>query len=193
MTYRKSDSVRGWFLTDISIFYDSQVSSGEDLTFFCSYSQCLMIHDPLKRIEELALPLVKQEDLFLVDIELKQQDMNVVWVYVDSEEGGVNLDVCSKISRELSFQVENEDIFPKSYRLNVSSPGLSRPLSDKRQYGKNIGRTVKVKYKQDGEYEKIEGILKEVADSFVTIENEGGHSESINFDDLVETKIVPKI
>ncbi|HKL16325.1 MAG TPA: hypothetical protein VJ915_11855 [Balneolaceae bacterium] len=152
-----------------------------------------MIHDPLKRIEELALPLVKQEDLFLVDIELKQQDMNVVWVYVDSEEGGVNLDVCSKISRELSFQVENEDIFPKSYRLNVSSPGLSRPLSDKRQYGKNIGRTVKVKYKQDGEYEKIEGILKEVADSFVTIENEGGHSESINFDDLVETKIVPKI
>ena len=152
-----------------------------------------MIHDPLKRIEELALPLVKQENIFLLDIELKQQDMNVVWVYVDSEKGGVNLDVCSKISRELSFQVENEEIFPKSYRLNVSSPGLSRPLSDKRQYGKNIGRTVKVKYKQEGEYEKIEGILKEVTDNFVTIENDGGQSESINFNDLVETKIVPKI
>ncbi len=131
--------------------------------------------------------------MFLVDIELKQQDMNVVWVYVDSEEGGVNLDVCSKISRELSFQVENEDIFPRSYRLNVSSPGLSRPLSDKRQYGKNIGRTVKVKYKQEGEYEKIEGILKEVTDNSVTIEDENGQTATIDFEHLVETKIVPKI
>ena len=152
-----------------------------------------MINDPLKRIEELALPLVEKENMFLVDIELKQQDMNVVWVYVDSEEGGVNLDVCSKISRELSFQVENEDIFHKAYRLNVSSPGLSRPLSDKRQYGKNVGRTLKVKYKQEGEYEKIEGVLKEVADEFVTIEDENGQTMTINFENLVETKVVPKI
>jgi ribosome maturation factor RimP len=152
-----------------------------------------MINDPLKRIEELALPLVEKENMFLVDIELKQQDMNVVWVYVDSEEGGVNLDVCSKISRELSFQVENEDIFHKAYRLNVSSPGLSRPLSDKRQYGKNVGRTLKVKYKQEGEYEKIEGVLKEVADEFVTIEDENGQTVTINFENLVETKVVPKI
>lgn len=152
-----------------------------------------MIKDPLKRIEELALPLVEQADMFLVDIELKQQDMNVVWVYVDSEKGGVNLDVCSKISRELSFQVESEEIFPKSYRLNVSSPGLSRPLSDKRQYGKNVGRTVKVKYKHNGEYDKLEGILKEVADNSVKIEDENDQSVTIAFDDLVETKIVPKI
>lgn len=152
-----------------------------------------MINDPLKRIEELAIPLVEQEDMFLVDIELKQQDMNVVWVYVDSEKGGVNLDVCMKISRELSFQVENEDVFPKSYRLNVSSPGLSRPLSDKRQYGKNIGRAAKIKYRQNGEYEKIEGILKDVTEKTVTIKDESGQTVTINFDDLVETKIIPKI
>ena len=153
-----------------------------------------MIKDPLKRIEELAIPLVEKENMFLIDVELKQQDMNVVWVYVDSEEGGVDLDVCSKISRDLSFQVENEDIFPKSYRLNVSSPGLSRPLSDKRQYGKNVGRTIKVKYKRDDEYEKIEGILKDVADQSVTIEaDDNDQPVTINFDDLVEAKIVPKI
>lgn len=152
-----------------------------------------MIKDPLKRIEELALPLVEQADMFLVDIELKQQDMNVVWVYVDSEKGGVNLDVCSRISRELSFQVESEEIFQKSYRLNVSSPGLSRPLSDKRQYGKNVGRTIKVKYRHNGEYDKTEGILKEVADNSVKIEDENDQILTIAFDDLVETKIVPKI
>jgi len=152
-----------------------------------------MINDPLKRIEKLAIPLIEQENMFLVEIELKQQDMNVVWVFVDSDKGGVNLGVCSKISRELSFQVESEDIFPKSYRLNVSSPGLSRPLSDLRQYRKNVGRTVKMKYKREGEYEKNEGVLKEVTDNIVTIEDERGQTITINFDDLVETKIIPKI
>ncbi len=149
--------------------------------------------DPLKRIEELALPLVEQADMFLVDVELKQQEMNVVWVYVDSENGNVNLEECSKISRELSFLVESEDLFPRAYRLNVSSPGLSRPLSDKRQYRKNVGRNVKVKYRNEDGYHKIEGVLKDVSDEFVKIEDENKQSVSVEFNQLVETKVVPEI
>ncbi len=152
-----------------------------------------MISDPLKRIKELAEELVSQTDMFLVDVELKQQEMNVVWVYVDSETGGVNLDECSRISRELSFIVESEELFVKSYRLNVSSPGLSRPLSDKRQFAKNRGRTAKVKYKQDDSYEKIEGILKDVSEDYVKIQHDKDKETSIRFEDLVETKIVPTI
>lgn len=152
-----------------------------------------MISDPLKRIKELAETLVSQTDMFLVDVELKQQEMNVVWVYVDSEKGGVNLDECSRISRELSFMVESEELFVKSYRLNVSSPGLSRPLSDRRQFAKNQGRTAKVKYKQNDSYEKIEGILKDVSEDHVKIQHDKGKETSIRFEDLVETKIVPTI
>jgi len=152
-----------------------------------------MISDPLKRIKELAETLVSQTDMFLVDVEIKQQEMNVVWVYVDSETGGVNLDECSRISRELSFMVESEELFVKSYRLNVSSPGLSRPLSDRRQFAKNRGRTAKVKYKQDDSYEKIEGILKDVSEDYVKIQHDKDKETSIRFEDLVETKIVPTI
>lgn len=152
-----------------------------------------MIENPLKRVEELAQPLVAQTDMFLIDVEMKQQEMNVVWVYVDSEEGDVNLDECSKISRELSYQIESEDIFSNSYRLNVSSPGLGRPLSDKRQYAKNVGRTAKIKYKQDGEHEKLEAVLKDVTDQHVKVKVAGGKEISIPFEDLVEVKIVPKI
>lgn len=152
-----------------------------------------MTVNPLKRIEEIALPLVEQADMFLVDVEMKQQDMNVVWVYVDSEEGNVNLDECSKISRELSYQIETEELFSNPYRLNVSSPGLSRPLSDKRQYAKNIGRTAKIKFKQNGEYEKIEAVLKDVTDQHVHLKDKNDQEISIEFDDLVEVKIVPNI
>jgi ribosome maturation factor RimP len=153
----------------------------------------MMKKDPVEHIKELSQTLVRQEDMFVVDVEIKQQDMNVVWVYVDSETGGVNLDECSRISRELSLLVESEEIFTTSYRLNVSSPGLSRPLSDKRQYAKNRGRTAKVKYKQEDDYKKIKGVLKEVSDEYVKVQHEEGNETSIRFENLVETKIVPNI
>lgn len=152
-----------------------------------------MKKDPVEHIKKLSQTLVRQEDMFVVDVEIKQQDMNVVWVYVDSETGGVNLDECSRISRELSLLVESEEIFTTSYRLNVSSPGLSRPLSDKRQYAKNRGRTAKVKYKQEDDYKKIKGVLKEVSDEYVKFQHDEGNETSIRFENLVETKIVPNI
>lgn len=152
-----------------------------------------MNKDPIEHIKELAESLVIQEDMFIVDVEIKQQDMNVVWVYVDSETDGVNLDECSRISRELSLLIESEEIFTTSYRLNVSSPGLSRPLSDKRQYAKNRGRTAKVKYKQEDDYKKIKGVLKEVSDEYVKVQHDEGNETSIRFENLVETKIVPNI
>lgn len=152
-----------------------------------------MSSDPIIRIKELAEPLVSQHDMFIVDVEIKHQDMNVVWVYVDSEKDGVNLDECSRISRELSYLIESEELFDRSYRLNVSSPGLSRPLTDKRQYAKNKGRTANLKYKQAGNYEKIKGILKDVSADHVKIQHDKGKETAIRFEDLVEAKIVPTI
>ncbi len=149
--------------------------------------------DPVEHIKNIAQPLVSQTDMFLIDVEIKQQDMNVVWVYVDSEKGDVNIDECTKLSRELSFLIETDDVFKKSYRLNVSTPGLSRPLSDIRQYTKNTGRSAKVKYRSEEGYEKIEGVLKDASEDFVKIEIDEGIEKIIPFDDVVETKIVPKI
>jgi ribosome maturation factor RimP len=147
----------------------------------------------INTIKELAKPIVEQEDMFLVDVEVKNAKVQEVWVLADSEKGGVDLDACARVSRELSFILEEKDIFNKAYRLNVSSPGLSRPLSDKRQYPKNEGRTVKVKYKSDEEYLTVEGVLQSVNDSQIEVKPEDDKLVVIPFDNIVETKIVPKI
>lgn len=131
--------------------------------------------------------------MFLVDVEVKNAKTQEVWVLADSEKGGVDLDACARVSRELSFILEEKDIFNKAYRLNVSSPGLSRPLSDQRQYPKNEGRTVKVKYKSDEEYLTVEGVLQSVNDSQIEVKPEDDKLVVIPFDNIVETKIVPKI
>ena len=153
-----------------------------------------MFDQLIKRLKEIAEPIVEQEDMFLVDIEVKPASTKEVWVLVDSEEGGVNLDTCSKISRELGFLYEEENLISGAYRLNVSSPGLARPLSDARQYAKNSGRTVKVKYKSDEEYLTVEGELANVikGESFDVITEDGSHKK-IGFSDVVETKVIPKI
>lgn len=116
-----------------------------------------------------------------------------MWVYVDAEDRGVNMDQCAEISSELGFLMDAHELFRGKYRLNVSSPGLSRPLSDRRQYPKNQGRQAKVKYKADGEYRTLKGVLREVNDRHIVVEKEDGTRVPIGFDRLVETKIIPSI
>ena len=131
--------------------------------------------------------------MFLVDIELKHQKMPEIWVLVDSEEDGVDLGKCSEISRELGVLMEESDLISGSFRLNVSSPGLSRPLSDIRQYKKNIGRLAKVKYKQDEEYLTAEGVIDLAGDELFTVLHSDGKRSDIQYQSVIEAKIIPKI
>lgn len=145
------------------------------------------------KISELAESVLSTTDFFLVGVEIKGNRSPEIWIYVDAEDRGVNMDECAEISNELGFLMDAHDLFSGSYRLNVSSPGLGRPLVDKRQYAKNEGRRTKVKYKRDDEYLKTEGTLKNVADDKVVIEHDDGSEDVIDFDDVVETKIIPSL
>lgn len=149
--------------------------------------------DTINSIKELSQPIVEQRNMYLVDVELKHQKMPEVWVLVDSEEEGVDLGKCSEISRELGVLMEESDLFSGSFRLNVSSPGLSRPLSDVRQYKKNIGRLAKVKYKQEEDYLTVEGVIDQTGEDSFTVIHSDGKRIDIRYDSVIEAKIIPKI
>ncbi|MCC5940606.1 MAG: ribosome maturation factor [Balneolaceae bacterium] len=152
-----------------------------------------MQKDITEVIKELSEPIIKQEDMFLVDVEVKHKKIPEVWVLVDSEKGGVNVDTCSSISRTVANLMEDENVLGGAYRLNVSSPGLSRPLSDKRQYPKNIGRKAKIKYKIENNYHTAEGVIEAVENELIRILDEENGPVEIEFNQIVETKIIPKI
>lgn len=152
-----------------------------------------MDSDKIKQVKTIVEGIIKQEDMFLVDVEFKHAETLEVWVLLDSETGGVNVDVCSGISRELADKLEEINLFSSAYRLNVSSPGLARPLTDIRQYPKNRGRIVKVKYKTDEGYQKAEGVLKDVTDDKLVLAINEDHQKEISFNSVVETKVIPKI
>ena len=152
-----------------------------------------MQQELIKKIKEISYPIVEQRDAFLVDVEIKHQKVPEVWVLVDSLNDNVSLDTYSAISRDIGNALEKQELFPDRYRLNVSSPGLSRPLSDKRQYKKNVGRLAKVKYKEGDQYQTVEGVIKQVDEEKLMIELDDGEERTLSFDAIVETKIIPKI
>ncbi|MDZ7719535.1 MAG: ribosome maturation factor [Balneolaceae bacterium] len=152
-----------------------------------------MQNESIEKIKEIAYPIVEQGDTFLVDVEIKHQKVPEVWVLVDSESKGISLETFSAMSKKIGDLLEDENIFPNQYRLNVSSPGLSRPLSDMRQYLKNKGRTARVKFKQDDQYHKVEGVIRQVDENKISVETDDNNVVDISFENIVETKIIPKI
>jgi len=143
------------------------------------------------KISELAESVLSTTDFFLIDVEIRGGDTPEVWVSVDAEDRGVNMDECAEISNELSFLMDAHDIFSGAYRINVSSPGLSRPLVDRRQYPKNVGRKAEFKFQKDGEQTSIEGTLQEVSEENIAIKLEDDSTIKIPFEELIETKIIP--
>lgn len=155
-----------------------------------------MTLDITNQIKELAAPLAEERGLFVVDIELKTGSGNELWVYLDAEDRGINLDECAEISRELGFVIDAHELLESKYRLNISSPGLNRPLSDARQYSKNIGRMIKLRYWEGDETKRIKGMLEQASHQKLTvIETEGKKSTEhfIQMDTVIEAKIVPQI
>ncbi len=99
----------------------------------------------VKIIEDLISPVLRDKQLELVDIEYKPEERGkVLRVYIDKQ-GGVNIDDCTAVSRELSVIMDVHDIINGTYNLEVSSPGLTRVLKRNEDFKRNIGKKLKLK------------------------------------------------
>ena len=102
-------------------------------------------------------PVVEEENLELVDLEFSGVGpTSVLRVYVDRS-AGVTVDQCAHLSRKISDLLDMDDLIPGRYRLEVSSPGLDRPLVSGADFKRKIGKKVKVFLKEsvDGKTELV--------------------------------------
>ena len=100
---------------------------------------------PEERVTKIADGLLASLGMELVDIEYKREGRTMVMrIYIDKP-GGVNLDDCADVNRELSAILDVDDVVPDRYLLEVSSPGLNRPLTKEADYLRYPGRLVKIK------------------------------------------------
>ena len=95
-------------------------------------------------IEELVTPITEENRLELVDVEYKKEGKNwFLRIFIDKE-GGVTVDDCTRVSREIEDLIDVEEVVPTSYVLEVSSPGLDRPLKKEKDFLRFKGKRAQV-------------------------------------------------
>ncbi len=99
----------------------------------------------LEKIQQIAEDIIASLGLEFVELEYKQEGRKMVLRLFINKEGGISLDDCTSVSKELSAVLDVEELIPAKFTLEVSSPGLNRPLKSVADYEKSIGRLVKVK------------------------------------------------
>ena len=146
-----------------------------------------------EKIQALVEEKIEGTDIFIVEINVRPG--NKIEVFIDRD-SGLALEDCLKVSRHIEGNLDRE---AEDFALDVSSPGVGRPLKLKRQYVKNIGRNVEVKL-TDGQ--KLEGVLLSADEEKIVVQTrtkeevEGKKGKKwverendITFDQIVETKV----
>lgn len=105
-----------------------------------------------ERTKELLAPILEEGDYLLWDVayEKEGQDM-YLRVYVDKKDGGITIDDCVLISRALEKKLDEEDFIAEAYILEVSSPGLTRPLKKTADFVRCVGKLAELKLFQPAE------------------------------------------
>jgi ribosome maturation factor RimP len=139
----------------------------------------------LARIEEI----VKSLGLVLIDLNLRgDHNLQVIEVYIDGEKG-IDTDICGTVSRAIDEAIEKENLVNSNYRLDVSSPGVDRPLKYLIQYHKHINRKFEVEFTdQEGE-KKLKGkLLRIEGEDLYFLEEKAEYR--INFNKIVKAKVI---
>jgi ribosome maturation factor RimP len=131
-----------------------------------------------QRCEALVQPILDVNGFELWDVEyVREGANNYLRVYADKE-GGITIDDCVTISRALEEKLDAEDFIEDAYILEVSSPGLGRPLKRERDFARSIGESVDIKlYQAVNQQKEFTGVLKTYDDLTVTIELEDGEMQ----------------
>jgi ribosome maturation factor RimP len=152
----------------------------------CSRRQCLET-----RITELAERIAASIGMELVLVEVKGEGNNsVVRIYID-QTGGISLDDCERFSKRLSVSLDVEDWIPFSYTLEVSSPGVDRPLVREADFLRYCGQKARVRTRQQFEGQRnFKGRIVGVAEGRLELEVAPGKQIGIALVDIEKANLI---
>ena len=127
-----------------------------------------------QRTETLLQPIIEANQFELVDVEYVKEGSNwYLRAYIDKA-GGITVDDCEIVSRALGEILDKKDFISDAYILEVSSPGLGRPLKKDKDFDRSIGKEVEIHlYRAINKQKDFSGILKAYNNESVTIEEAG--------------------
>lgn len=141
-------------------------------------------------IDELLQPGAQALGYELVAVEMSGGDTSIVRVYIDHADG-ITVTDCAKASRQFSAILDVEDPISNKYTLEVSSPGMDRPLAKSQHFIDAVGQDVKIKMTTlvDGR-RRFTGELVEANEEFAVVEVDGEQTE-LPYEDMDRARLVP--
>jgi ribosome maturation factor RimP len=142
------------------------------------------------RLQEVVEESAKRHGAQCVDLIVRgHAGRAVVEVFVDNE-SGITTELCAAISRDIASAVDQRGILAGSYRLEVSSPGIDRPLRHAWQYPKHVGRRLLIRRKGAAGTEELRGTLKAADGTAAQLAQEGvAETLSIPFEEILEARV----
>lgn len=138
-----------------------------------------------QKAEVLITPILDSMGFELVDVEfVKEGGAWYLRSYIDKE-GGITINDCEAVSRLFNEKLDEEDFIEESYIMEVSSPGLGRPLKKEKDYRRSMGKELEIRtYKAIDREKEFYGTLRAYDDSSVTIETEEGTTRTFEKKDI---------
>lgn len=140
-----------------------------------------------ENIREISQQVAEQNNLFLIDLVVRGSETSrVIEVFIDGEKN-ISADECALVSREISKQIDERELL-KSYRLDVSSPGVDRPLIYLKQYPKHLNRLFEIEFKASGSSSTFKGRLVSVEEDILTFQS--NKEIKLKFSDIIKAKVL---
>ncbi|RBP49181.1 ribosome maturation factor RimP [Arenicella xantha] len=146
----------------------------------------------VQHIEDSLQPGADALGYELVAVEISGGDTSILRIYIDSPSGkGVTIDDCAKASRQFSAILDVDDPISSRYTLEVSSPGMDRPLAKPQHFQAVVGQDVKIRMNTlvDGR-RRFTGELVEATDEFAVVEVDGEQTELL-YSEMDRARLVP--
>lgn len=144
-----------------------------------------------QKTEAILLPILEEFGFELWDVEYVKEGSNwYLRAYIDKP-GGININDCEAVSRRLSDILDEQDfIDDDSYILEVSSPGLGRPLKKEKDFKRSLGEEVEIRtYRMIEKQKEFVGLLRAYDDKSVTIETEDGEMKTFLKTDIALVRL----
>ena len=142
------------------------------------------------QISKYLEPLMLENDFELFDVVLVKEGPGwYLRIFIDKE-SGITINDCEQVSRYIEKILDEKDLIKHAYVLEVSSPGIDRPLRNDSDYEKYMGEVIDIKlYKAVNKKKELQGVLKGLKEDIVTIADEKGNETDINKSDIAQAKL----
>ena len=142
-----------------------------------------------KNIAQIVTKIVEEKGFFLVDLIFRGTNQKrIIEVYIDGEKD-ISAADCAEVSREINSELENLEGLGNDCRLDVSSPGVDKPLKFLKQFPKHVNRKFEVSYKSGDETKLLKGRLLKIEGEVLTFSS-GKNEINISFNEIKKAVVI---